>query len=247
MRIAIFSDIHGNELALLAALADLKALGAVDQYWFLGDYAAAGPRPAECIRHCLALVAEHDSETVRCIGGNTDRYLVHGERKRLPAAQDAGEWEERKRLIQETSANLDWTIAQLGWEEYEFLRAGIGVEIAQELPGYGWCHAYHAVPGDDEGVLSPDTPEHIALDFLLDREGSLGIGGHVHLQYDRVVGHWRLLNPGSIGSSRDAPGQAQWALFHFQGSQLQVTLRAVPYDVSAFQQQMRQSGFPHPF
>lgn len=247
MRIAILSDIHGNELAFEAALADLAAQGDAEQIWFLGDYAAAGPRPAECVRRCLALIAERGAEKVRCIGGNTDRYLVHGARKRLPAVKDAAELAQHKELMRQTSANLDWTLAQLEWEEYDFLRAGIGAEIAHEQPGYGWCYGYHAVPGDDEDVLSPETPEDIALDFLLEREGVLGIGGHIHLQYDRRAGHWRLLNPGAVGASRDTPGRAQWALLEFDGADLQVTMRAVPYDVAAHRAQLQESGFPYPF
>ena len=247
MRIAVFSDIHGNEPAFQAALADLKAQGDAEQIWFLGDYAAAGPRPAECIRRCLAILAERGKDKVRCIGGNTDRYLVHGERKSLPAMKDAAELARHKKFMHQTSANLDWTLAQLGWEEYDFLRGTIGVEIAHDQPDYGWCHAYHAVPGDDEDVLLPDTPEDIALDFLLEREGRLGIGGHVHLQYDRQVGPWRLLNPGSIGASRDAAGSATWTLLEFAGAELEVTPRVVPYDVAAHQAQLEESGFPYPF
>lgn len=40
MRLALFSDIHGNPIALDAVLADIAALGGVDGYWVLGDLAA---------------------------------------------------------------------------------------------------------------------------------------------------------------------------------------------------------------
>ena len=246
MRIAIFSDIHGNELSFAAALADLAAQGDAEHIWLLGDYAAAGARPAECVRHVLTLIAERGAERVRCIGGNTDRYLVHGERKSLPAAKDDDEFAQQRQNIHEVGANLDWTLARLGWEEYDFLRAGIGAEIAHEQVDYGWCYGYHAVPGDDEAQLRPETPDDIVLDYLLEREGRLGIGGHIHQQYDRRVGHWRLLNPGSVGASGDAPGRAQWALLDFAGAELRVTMRAVPYDVAAYRAQFQESGFPYP-
>jgi hypothetical protein len=45
-RIAILADIHGNSIALDAALADIEAKGGVDAYWLLGDYAAIGFDPA---------------------------------------------------------------------------------------------------------------------------------------------------------------------------------------------------------
>jgi predicted phosphodiesterase len=37
MRIALFSDVHGNSIALDAVLQDIQAQGGVDAYWVLGD------------------------------------------------------------------------------------------------------------------------------------------------------------------------------------------------------------------
>ncbi len=50
MRLAVFSDIHSNLVAFEAMLADLDSVGDVDMVWMLGDIAAFGARPAECIR-----------------------------------------------------------------------------------------------------------------------------------------------------------------------------------------------------
>src|SRR5262249_49786772 len=110
MRLAVFSDIHGNLVAFEAALADLEALGGADRIWILGDLAAYGPRPAECIRRVKELVGDdenrpkdggsHDTPSqngasrdekrpkVRAISGNTDRYLVTGQRMAEAPATD---------------------------------------------------------------------------------------------------------------------------------------------------------------
>ena len=56
MRLAVLSDIHGNLTAFEAALADLEAQGGADITWFLGDLAAFGPRPAECVQRVKAMV-----------------------------------------------------------------------------------------------------------------------------------------------------------------------------------------------
>ena len=45
MRLAVFSDIHGNLTALDAVLADLEALGGADHTWFLGDLALSVRAP----------------------------------------------------------------------------------------------------------------------------------------------------------------------------------------------------------
>src|SRR5215470_15943264 len=73
MRLAIFSDIHGNPLALDAVLADIQRQGEVDVYWVLGDFAALGYDPVTPLERVTAL--PHASFT----RGNTDRYVVTGD------------------------------------------------------------------------------------------------------------------------------------------------------------------------
>ena len=75
-RIAILADIHGNSIALDAVLADLDARGVVDEYWVLGDLAAIGPDPIGTLDRLAALPG------ARFVRGNTDRYLLTGERPR---------------------------------------------------------------------------------------------------------------------------------------------------------------------
>ena len=54
MRIAVFSDIHGNWEALQKVLADLDR-NRVDSLFCLGDCVGYGPEPAEVIREIRAL------------------------------------------------------------------------------------------------------------------------------------------------------------------------------------------------
>jgi len=245
MRLAVLSDMHGNLIALEAALADLEASGGADTVWILGDLAAFGPRPAECVRRVQALAEQYGKDNVRYVRGNTDRYLVRGERPAMPPAEDEetfalirAEWPPRDRA-------LNWGLAQLSFEDYTFL-AKLATETALEVPGYGWVIGYHGTPGDDEGFLKPDTPPDVARDLLLDREGRLGIGGHIHVQMDRDLGNWRVVNVGSVGMSFDQPGKAQWGLFSFDDDQVSVDLRNVAYDTAAFAADLRASGHPEP-
>jgi predicted phosphodiesterase len=260
MRLAVFSDIHGNLMAFEAALADLEALGGADRIWILGDLAAFGPRPAECIRRVKELVGEEEGgpkdgaskngvpreETrpkVRAISGNTDRYLVTGERMReAPAADEqtfqtlAGRWHER-------DLRLNWTVSQMSHDDYAYLQK-LGSELHVTAEGYGPVIGYHAVPGNDETILNADTSAEEALDLMMDREGRLGVGGHIHRQYDRDLGRWRIINVGSVGLSFDQPGMAQWGLFTFENGQAVVDLRNVPYDVEAVVADLQAVGHP---
>lgn len=246
MRLAVLSDIHGNLTALEAALADLETQGEIDRLWILGDLAAFGPRPAECIRRVFEVCEAHGKDKSQVIGGNTDRYLVHGIRMPTPAAKDAESFLKLKDSWQARDTSLNWAVGQLSFEDYGQLLKINGREAGLDVEDYGYVIGYHGTPGDDEGFLKPDTPEEEALDALLDREGRLGIGGHIHEQMDRDLGSWRVVNVGSIGMSFDMPGKAQWGLFTFENGAVTVDLRAVEYDVAAMLADMEIVGQPAP-
>ncbi|MDZ4765331.1 MAG: metallophosphoesterase family protein [Chloroflexota bacterium] len=263
MRLAVFSDIHGNISAFEAALKDLETLGGADYTWFLGDLAAFGSRPAACIQRVKAIwdAAQppkppegsepppfpHTPPKVRAIRGNTDRYLVNGSRPKSTPAENADDYAKRIQTIQDRDANLNWALTQLAFEDYDFLRK-LGGECDLHAKDYGDIIGYHAVPGDDEGDLTPESTDEEAADFLLDREGRAGIGGHIHKQMDRTLslGGWRVINVGSVGLSFDMPGYAQWGLFTVEKGALDVDLRAVAYDVEAYIRDLETCGLPAP-
>ncbi len=246
MRLAVLSDIHGNLTALETVLADIEAAGGADLIWCLGDLAAGAARPAECIRRIKALAEADEGKKFQVIGGNTDRYLVTGERMRMPSAKDeesfkrlAGDWQARDTVF-------NWSLGQLSFEDYQYLKKLRGRELWHTVEDYGTVIGYHAVPGNDETMLTPDTSDEEARDLLLDREGRLAIGGHIHKHFDRDLGNWRVVSVGSVGMSLDAPGFAQWGLFTFEGTNVTVDLRCVPYDFEAELADLISVGYPLP-
>ncbi len=74
MKNALLSDIHGNSVELDAVLEDIKSQGDVDAYWILGDLVAIGPDPVGVLQRLSIL------PNARFIRGNTDRYVVTGDR-----------------------------------------------------------------------------------------------------------------------------------------------------------------------
>jgi predicted phosphodiesterase len=251
MRLAVFSDVHGNLTAFEAAWADYKAQGGADQLWFLGDLAFFGPHPAECIRRVRAIseAAEADDArkgTVRLVRGNTDRYLVTGEAMRSRPAEDAAAFETLRAQASRFQRVHAWTLAQLTFDDYQFL-SRLAPECDLAVPGFGHVIGYHGTPGSDEGLLTPETDEEAAADALLDRAGRLAIGGHIHRQMDRALpGGWRAVNVGSVGNAFDRPGCAQWGLFTFGDGDVQVDLRAVPYDIDFAASQFHAVSYPEP-
>ncbi len=247
MRLAILSDIHGNLIALDTVLTDMHNAGEMDAIWCLGDLAAFGSRPRECVHRMRELIDVYGPDKVRVIGGNTDRYLVSGERFPVVPATDAEAFAGLAAGWQQRDSVLNWALELLDWEDYDFLKAIIGKEIHHDLAGYGRIISFHAVPGDDESMaLRPDTDDEEARDALLDRAGRLALCGHTHYSMQRVLGGWQVINPGSVGMSFSQPGTAEWALISIEGDTLRIDQHFLPYDVKAAIADFEHVGCPYP-
>ncbi len=245
MRLAVFADIHGNLAALEAALADLESCGEFDQIWCLGDLAAMGGQPQECIEKILKLGDKYGEDKFKVIGGNTDRYLVTGARIAFSPPKEAEQFAAYRDNMLSMGAITAWNTRQVSWNGFEFLSKILGRELRLRVLEYGQVIGFHAIPGDDESTaLRPDSPDEEAKDALLDRAGHLALCGHTHLAMDRQVGNWRVINPGSVGLSFGNPGLAEWALLQWQDGRLKVELRRVTYAVEATLRRWQGLGYP---
>ena len=233
MRLAVFGDIHGNLPALNAALADMDSCGEFDEIWCLGDLAALGGEPSECIQLVMQR-RETWGDRFKLIGGNTDRYLATGARIAFPAPKDESDYAAHRDAILNMSAVYAWNMRQLGWDEFALLRDIVGKELRLDVAGYGRVIGFHAIPGNDESTaLRPDSEDEEAADALLDRAGRLALCGHTHVAMERELGGWRAVNPGSVGMSAGNPGYAEWALLEWTDRALRVDLRRAAYDMDA--------------
>ncbi len=236
MRLAVLSDIHGNLRALQAVLADLDSAGGADLTWVLGDLAAFGPEPSECVKMVREL------PNAKVIQGNTDRYLSTGVRPRMGKITEEN-WPARATQTRERDACFTWALERMTWEDMKYLQE-LGTDLWHEVEDFGWVIGFHAIPGDDEGTLLPDTPDHEVRDALLDREGRVALGGHTHVAMNREVGAWRMINPGSIGFPFDGDPRAAYAILTFENGELHVELRRVSYDIEGAVQALATGNFP---
>jgi predicted phosphodiesterase len=224
-RLAVLSDVHGNLLALEAVLADVVAQGSPDATWVLGDLAAFCPWPAETLARLRAL------PNVAFLQGNTDRYLVTGRRPAFPIRLPE-DWANAPNRLAERDANFRWTVEQLSYADYEFLR-DLPPQLEMDVPGYGHIVAVHATPNDDETVILPDTPDDQIRPHLANLDARLLLYGHTHRPVDRAVGSVRLVNDGSVGLPLDGDPRPAYGLLDFKGDQCTVTIRRVAYDAEA--------------
>lgn len=118
-----------------------------------------------------------------------------------------------------------WAADRLGDDRVAWLG---GLQPERVLPEHD-ALLVHAVPGDDERRLEPDTPDAVAEALVADACHATLLCGHVHLQYTRRVGTVEVVNPGSVGFPFDGDPAAAWAVID-DGA---VELRRTPYDVDA--------------
>jgi putative phosphoesterase len=223
MRIAIISDIHGNQLALEAVLQDLAGQPTIDQTVIAGDLCLNGPCPREVLTTVQGL-------TCPVLQGNVDLEVVtaapnKGEKKRSTAA---------------------WTREQIGPSGIDYL-ATLPTSYRITNQEGSDLLVVHANPLNLEDAIFPNasdsTLEHL-LGGLDDHIGALAFG-HLHIAYTR---RWRqilLVDVGSCGIPRDEDLRASYGVLSWQDNGWEAEIRRVEYDVRAVVKQIKASGMPN--
>lgn len=233
MRVALISDLHGNQVALSAVLDDATRAG-VDRVICLGDVATLGPQPRQVLATLRALGCD-------CILGNHDQFLFDPELihtyTEAPVIVDA----------------VDWCRRQLGDDELAFVRGFVaGVEVA--LGGGATLYAFHGSPRSNMQDLLATTPA-AELDRLLDgRAATVMAGGHTHVQMLRQHRGLLLVNPGSVGMPfrEHVAGKPPALLRHAEYATVEsdgrggvgVTLRRVPVELEALRAAVAACDYP---
>src|SRR5207244_3655063 len=153
--------IHGNTIALDAVLADIEERGGADECWVLGDLVALGPDPVGVLERLTAL------PNVRFVGGNTDRYVVTGERP-PPSPNDAIADPTLVPVVAEIAGSFASTAGSLtatGWIEW---LATLPTEHRLTLPDGTRVLAVHASLRADDGPGIDPRVSDAELARLLD-------------------------------------------------------------------------------
>ncbi|EFH81450.1 metallophosphoesterase family protein [Ktedonobacter racemifer] len=238
MRLAILSDIHGNSIALDAVLADIQKQGGVDGYWILGDFSALGHDPVGVLEQVTAL------PNASFTRGNTDRYIVTGERPG-PTLEEAQTQPHLVARLAELSANFAWTqgfIQARGWWDW---LAELPLEVGLTLPNGTRVLGVHAAPGLDDGPgIHPTLSEEELRKALAPAKADLVIVGHTHFPLERRVGNVHVLNLGSVSNPIIPSLQASYALLNTNANSYQLQQRFVDYDHQAVIEAIQKVSHP---
>jgi hypothetical protein len=70
----------------------------------------------------------------------------------------------------------------------------------------------HATPRDDNELFTELTPNDSVAEMLAGTTEATIVCGHTHMQFDRRIGRWRVVNAGSVGVPWDDGPEPRWAL-----------------------------------
>jgi predicted phosphodiesterase len=220
MRIAIFSDVHGNLSALEAVLQDINDRG-VDEIVFAGDLCLVGPRPRACLRKV-------QESRIQPVYGNTDDWILG-----------------RQQAPQPLTALAEWTLAQLSETERAWLD---GLPFSHRISPAGRSGddllVVHANPRDVNQLIFPPEAEQLIrygrirqkddeLDKLLEgTETAVLAFGHLHIPSERAWGRMRLINISSVSMPGDGDTRAKYGIFAWNGREWSFERRLVAYDIA---------------
>ena len=243
MRIAIFSDVHGNLTALKAVLADIEERGA-DDIVFAGDLCLLGPRPQDCVD-----LLRHSE--ISAIYGNTDE-MIEG----LPLLSDDVEEEERERW-QRVHDITTWTSETLSEMNRAWLRQlPFHRRISPTVQPQDDLFIVHANPVDVNQIIFPPVQQQqelygqvrqedeVLTPLLRDLVTGVLAFGHLHIPSIRNWKDISLVNVSSVSIPGDGDWRAKYALLEWDGARWRIDHHRVAYDASEEIEAYRQNQPP---
>lgn len=212
MKIAVFSDIHGNIFALEAVLKDIER-HRPEVTVCLGDLVGYNPFPNEVVQKIRSLA-------IPTIMGNYDQG-VGFDLDDCGCAYRSSEEKARGHI------SLTWTRKVVNPENKAFLR--------NLLSRYEIKHsAYHLLfvhgsPRRINEYLFPDRPDSSFLHMMQNEEANVLVCGHTHIPFAREVGTLKVINDGSVGLPKDGNWKAYWALIEIEEG-FKVSFQRSSYD-----------------
>jgi predicted phosphodiesterase len=233
MRVAVFSDLHGNPYACRAVLDAIKKEGAFDAIAVAGDLCFSGSDPAACVD----MLREAG---VRAVYGNTDEFIFAPD-KLPPDEEHLSAW-------QSYQAAAMWAAEQMGPERVKWLaELPFDLRYSPTTNPSDDLLVVHANPKNIHEYIGPPFEEQIRLkgkiiqpdddpglvNILSDVSASVIAFGHLHYTSLRRWGDLLLVNVAPCSNSPyDDDQRARFTIFTWEKGQWMVKRRYIDYDLN---------------
>jgi predicted phosphodiesterase len=266
MRVAAFSDVHGNLMALCAVLDSIDAqVPPVERILCLGDLVGRGPHPNEVIN----LLRERDIESVR---GNYDDAVANGRNESgNDFSSTVAEETDRRALV--------WTRATLTAENLEYLQqlprdlrlfpAASGVRVKRDQEDERTAEyrrnfvtralfgglvrtpprtarrvlALHGSPRALNEFVRADTATSLLVTIGQAAQADVLLSGHAATAFEKEAAGLFFVGVGSVSGLRATLGTAEYAIVEI-GSEVHTQFEAVSYDAAEHERAIDTHGLP---
>lgn len=211
MKIAVISDIHANLHALTAVINDFERRGA-EKVFALGDYAMAGPQPAETLKFIL-------TQPWEMIQGNTDKMI---------ADYSENTYEKAKAAFPVMGEALKYDISVLPQKYKNFLKS-LPAEKIIEIEGVK-IHLVHGSPRRNNENIYPDLMPETVEEMVAASSADLILCGHTHIPCGYQLNSKKtVVNVGSVGRSMTPDAMPCYAILQVENGQFTIEHHFVDY------------------
>ncbi|MDR6561092.1 MULTISPECIES: metallophosphoesterase family protein [unclassified Arcicella] len=227
MKIALFSDIHANVLALDAFFADVEQQKP-DTIYCLGDLVGYHIWPNEVIEAIK-------SRRIATLAGNHDIKV------KLPFESES----------EKTASKYAYDIIEKQHREYllslpHHIRLSFFIQGTEKQ-----MLMVHASPRSITEYILPDMDEDDVDAIMVEAKADILCFGHSHKPYHRVIERdgkkKHIINIGSLGKPKDGDIRGCYVLLtvHPDSSEIEVAFKRVEYDVEKAAEALIQSPLPN--
>ncbi len=222
-RIAIFSDVHGNQEALEAILASIEK-SEFDEVICLGDVIGLGPNPKEC----LDLIRENH---VKLVLGNYERYYLNGTHN-------------EKHMNIEEKKHCMWVASKLNASDKEYLRK-LDICLAVTLNDKKISFMHYPFDKVENDFYAPKrlTEEHVRRVFRNYADDFTFIGHSHQDDFYKAENERVYVNLGSVGCTKG--NITMYTIFAFDGEDFSIYRKKCIYDRGKFEMKLAYSTYPN--
>lgn len=228
MKIAIFSDVHGNLPALCVVLEHIDKWSP-DLVIVNGDVVNRGPRPSSCLD---LLIPRLKKSNWRMTMGNHEDYVTQWEKQPQ---------RELNVIQSEMYRGSYWTHGQLRQEQIAFIGKLPQMTSVRTNDGSQLVAAHATLRNNTDGIMPWTTEESLRKKITI--RPQVFATAHTHRAFSLELDNTIIVNSGSVGVPLDGDPRAAYAQLTYTKGNWSCEFIRLEYDRHQTQCDFEESGF----
>jgi putative phosphoesterase len=230
MKIALFSDIHGNIEALKTVYHEAQSMRA-DKIYHLGDVGGYAPFVNEVVDFLI-------ERGITGVQGNYDYNVAND-------SEHCGCKYENPTQAAMAKQSFEWTKEHASLKSKEFMK-NLPQEISFDALGKR-VKLFHATPHKNNIYWYEDRSDKFFREMAEKAEADILVYGHTHKPYSKTIENVVFINAGSVGKPKDGDPRACMTVLEITQETTRTNFIRIRYDVEKVAQAITSSGLSAPF